>query len=318
MAARRASARRRPLRCWWRSHSGIVEVGADGTATVTFDMPDFSGTVRLMAMAWTAKAVGHASADVIVRDPVVVTLSPPRFLRLDDESRLLVEINNVGGPAGTYRVELLDRRRPRDRRQGQPLSTSPTGERTALNLALTGTAIGDQDLKLIVTDPDGNALVKELTLGRPRHQRAAHHQRADPDRAGRNGRPRRRLLRRHLVPHTGALTLAIGPIARLDVPGLLLALDRYPYGCAEQVSSRALPLLYLNEVAQTDRAGHRRRSSTSASRMPSPTCSPSRLRAAASASGGRSARRRYLARLPMSPTSCCAPGPTATPCPSWR
>ena len=41
-------------------HSGIVEVGADGTATVSFDMPDFNGTVRLMAMAWTDNAVGHA------------------------------------------------------------------------------------------------------------------------------------------------------------------------------------------------------------------------------------------------------------------
>ena len=27
------------------------------------------------------------------------------------------------------------------------------------------------------------------------------------------------------------------------------ALDRYPYGCAEQTTSRALPLLYLDEVA---------------------------------------------------------------------
>ena len=27
-------------------------------------------------------------------------------------------------------------------------------------------------------------------------------------------------------------------VARLDVPELLLSLDRYPYGCAEQVASR--------------------------------------------------------------------------------
>jgi uncharacterized protein YfaS (alpha-2-macroglobulin family) len=53
-----------------------------------------------------------------------------------------------------------------------------------------------------------------------------------------------------LVPHSGTLVVSVGPIARLDVPGLLLALDRYPYGCAEQISSRAMPLLYLNEVAQ--------------------------------------------------------------------
>ena len=87
-------------------HSGVVEVGADGTATVSFDMPDFAGTVRVMAMAWSQNGVGHASTDVVVRDPVVVTLSPPRFLRVDDTSRLLVEIANVAGPAGTYTVSL--------------------------------------------------------------------------------------------------------------------------------------------------------------------------------------------------------------------
>src|SRR5262249_51457105 len=53
-----------------------------------------------------------------------------------------------------------------------------------------------------------------------------------------------------LVEGSGSLTLAVGPIARLDIPGLMMQLDRYPYGCAEQISSRALPLLYLNEVAQ--------------------------------------------------------------------
>jgi hypothetical protein len=51
------------------------------------------------------------------------------------------------------------------------------------------------------------------------------------------------------LPNTGVLTLAVGPLARLNVPELLLSLDRYPYGCVEQVTSRALPLLYLNEVA---------------------------------------------------------------------
>ncbi|MBL6432440.1 MAG: hypothetical protein HPM95_20665 [Alphaproteobacteria bacterium] len=34
-----------------------------------------------------------------------------------------------------------------------------------------------------------------------------------------------------------------------QLPGLLAALDRYPYGCTEQTASRALPLLYVNEMA---------------------------------------------------------------------
>jgi len=35
----------------------------------------------------------------------------------------------------------------------------------------------------------------------------------------------------------------------IDVAALLQALDRYPYGCSEQIVSRAMPLLYVNELA---------------------------------------------------------------------
>ena len=39
------------------------------------------------------------------------------------------------------------------------------------------------------------------------------------------------------------------PTAALDVATLLAALDRYPLGCTEQIVSRALPLLYVNELS---------------------------------------------------------------------
>ncbi len=230
-------------------HSGIVKVNADGTAAVDFDMPDFSGTVRIMVMAWTAGAVGHNSADVIVRDPVVVTLSPPRFLRLDDRSRLLVEINNIAGPAGAYRVELVtDEGLSSD--AAETVFELAAGARTSLSLGLIGTAIGDSELKVIVTGPGGTVMVKELSLG----VRAA----ASPVSASTLAviKPGATLSLdasrfSGLMPNSGSLTLAVGSVARLNVPELLLRLDRYPYGCAEQITSRALPLLYLNEVAHT-------------------------------------------------------------------
>ena len=229
--------------------SGVVTVGADGTATVSFTMPDFSGTVRLMAMAWTDTAVGHATADVVVRDPVVVTLSPPEFLRVGDKSRLLVEINNVSGPAGAYKVGLTT---------GQGITsdavennvTLSAGARVALNLPLTGTQPGDVPVTLTVTGPTGVMQAKQLKLG----VRA----------------PSTEITRSSLVnlapgesvkldasrfadmlPHSATLLLGVGSVARLDVPDLLTQLDRYPYGCAEQIASRAMPLLYLNDVAQS-------------------------------------------------------------------
>src|SRR5690606_13640570 len=113
---------------------------------------------------WSADAVGHASADVMVRDPVVVTLSPPRFLRVDDQSRLLVEINNMDGEPGAYGVSLST---------GTGITTDAAdtevelakGDRTSLNLALTGVSIGDWPIALTITAPDGTTQTKELTLG---------------------------------------------------------------------------------------------------------------------------------------------------------
>jgi alpha-2-macroglobulin len=52
-----------------------------------------------------------------------------------------------------------------------------------------------------------------------------------------------------LVPGTGAVALSVGVSTALDAATLLKALDRYPFGCSEQITSRALPLLYVNDLA---------------------------------------------------------------------
>ena len=52
------------------------------------------------------------------------------------------------------------------------------------------------------------------------------------------------------LPGTAEALLTVSPRPDWDVPGLLRALDRYAYGCLEQTTSRALPLLYVEEVAR--------------------------------------------------------------------
>ena len=68
--------------------------------------PAFNGSVRVMALAWSKSKVGSAEANVIVRDPVVVTATLPRFLNLGDRSQMHVDIDNVEGEAGDYRLDL--------------------------------------------------------------------------------------------------------------------------------------------------------------------------------------------------------------------
>jgi uncharacterized protein YfaS (alpha-2-macroglobulin family) len=53
-----------------------------------------------------------------------------------------------------------------------------------------------------------------------------------------------------LVPGSGAVSVSVGPSTALDAAAILKALDRYPFGCSEQITSRALPLLYVNELAK--------------------------------------------------------------------
>ena len=81
-------------------YSGIVTVDRDGAAQVQFDIPAFAGSVRVMAVAWTKEKVGKASGDVVVRDPVVLTATLPRFLRTGDRGAVQLELDNVEGRGG--------------------------------------------------------------------------------------------------------------------------------------------------------------------------------------------------------------------------
>ena len=52
-----------------------------------------------------------------------------------------------------------------------------------------------------------------------------------------------------LVQGTGGVSLSVSQSTALDAATILKALDRYPHGCSEQITSRAMPLLYVNDLA---------------------------------------------------------------------
>src|SRR4029077_238480 len=85
-------------------YSGIITVGPDGTAEIPFAIPEFAGTARVMAVAWSATKIGKATVDVTVRDPVVLTATLPRFLLNDDRGTMTMELDNVEGTAGDYLI----------------------------------------------------------------------------------------------------------------------------------------------------------------------------------------------------------------------
>jgi alpha-2-macroglobulin len=226
--------------------SGPVQVGADGMAHARFDLPSFNGSVKVMAVVWSNRGVGQAQADVLVRDPVVVTASLPRFLSPGDESRLLLEVVHATGPAGQMGLGVSS--------QGLVLGAVPDGfdlaekGKATFSIPVTAGDPGVQTIDVALTTPDGKVLTKTVTVPV---------QRNDPElaRTSRFDLAQGKTFAFDDAVFAGLAqgaraTLAIGPIARLNVPGVLAGLDRYPYGCTEQITSKALPLLYFDTVAQ--------------------------------------------------------------------
>ncbi|MFZ1885887.1 MAG: alpha-2-macroglobulin [Rhodoplanes sp.] len=229
-------------------YSGIVTVGRNGTAEVDFDIPAFAGTVRVMAVAWTKDRVGHAQGDVIVRDPVVLTATLPRFLLTGDRSTVQLDIDNVEGAGGDYHIT-TEADGPITIASGasQTLRLAAK-QRAALTLPVAAGAAGTANLKVRIAGPANFALERDYVLAvKPATQILARRT-VKPIAKGESLTLGNDLFA-DLVPGTGSIALSIGPSTALDVASLLKALDRYPFGCSEQITSRALPLLYVNELA---------------------------------------------------------------------
>jgi hypothetical protein len=234
-----------PVEATVAKFSGIVKVGADGTAKAEFDLPDFNGTVRVMAVAWSADKLGHGSSDVIVRDAVALTASGPRFLTLGDEARLDIAIHNVEGPAAAYRLEVDDG----TAKVHEGALDLETGERGSQAVAIKPAEVGELVFAIHVTGPDGIDVARHLTFDVKPPAGDIKRTTVTALKGGGGSITLSADLMHDLIPDRTRVNLSVGPTAALDIPGLLTALDRYPYGCAEQTVSRALPLVYANAVA---------------------------------------------------------------------
>jgi uncharacterized protein YfaS (alpha-2-macroglobulin family) len=231
--------------------SGVVKVDADGKAEIPFDLPSFNGAVRITAIAWTGAKVGAASADMIVRDPVVVTASLPRFLNIGDRSRLQFDIDNVEGDAGDYTLS-LDIHGPLAA-TADALTRTITltaHQKTKVTIPIEANGVGNAELDLDVTGPGFSApqsFALGVTTGAPDVYARTFADLAPGQTAQIND-----TALKDFVPGTGSLSLSVSPFGAIDAPAVLQALERYPYGCSEQVVSRAMPLLYANKLASAE------------------------------------------------------------------
>ncbi len=230
--------------------SGPVKLDAEGRANVSFDIPQFNGTARMMAVAWTKSGVGRATKDVMIRDPVIVTASMPKFLAPGDRAELRLDIANADGPAGDYQLQVTTNG-PVIVEQPGPSETVrlDAGGKSAITLPLSGQYPGSGIVTVNLSNAAGLALEQALAIPvRPAALPVTQRQVVSIA-AGSSLTIDDQLLADSVL-EGASVSLNVTRSTAFDIPALLMTLDRYPYGCAEQTTSRALPLLYLSELSK--------------------------------------------------------------------
>ena len=176
-------------------------------------------------------------------------VSLPRFLAPGDNARIGVVVNNLEGEPGDYRLTLSATgagafATPIDR----PITLATADRISPTAFTLSAKTTGNIALNLELTGPGGLRIARDFTVGvRPAqsYQLRRFVGRLEPGQSvtlDDNAADA-------FLPGTAEAFLTVSPRPDWDVPGLLRALDRYAYGCLEQTTSRALPLLYVDAVA---------------------------------------------------------------------
>jgi alpha-2-macroglobulin len=206
------------------------------------------GGLRLMAVAYDKDKVGAGEAKLFVRDAVAADVVLPRFLAPGDTGSVALSLHNVDGPPGDYKVALGATGSVSLEKPVNETRTLAANQRDQLAWPLRAGDVGYGKVVVTVSGPNGFSVRREWDI----EVRAAQTPSAVDTVSQLD--PGRQLTVDNNVTSgfaagTPVVSVALSRTPGIDVAALLRALDKYPFGCIEQTTSRALPLLYYNDVA---------------------------------------------------------------------
>lgn len=238
-----AVKRVKPVSLW----SGLVKLDRSGRGKVRLNIPQFNGTLRLMAVAMSGSDFGSVQQKVLVRDPIVLTPTFPRFVAPQDQFMVPVGVFNTTGKPGEFQVTLKAEGPVEisgERRQKVYLENQEE-KQVFFNLKAKNT-IGKLAFHLQVA---GNKEVcnyrEELSLRPPvplTHELASGAITANE--------PLILEPSTQWLPGTASYQLILAPLPGLKFAGSLQYLLGYPHGCSEQTTSKLFPLLYFDSLAE--------------------------------------------------------------------
>jgi uncharacterized protein YfaS (alpha-2-macroglobulin family) len=227
-------------------HHAPVAFDAQGNAKVRFVAPEFNGALRVTALAYSAERYGKSSVESIVRAPLVLEVSTPRVMAPGDSSQISVDLHNLSGAPNTYRVTAQADAPLSVRGAVQVIELADNARRT-INFpitALPGTGVGKFRVKAdsgSLSQQRDYEIAVRPAWGDERRSNARMLEQAQTVSFGAN-------LFDGLMPGSGNALISVSSIPPLPFAASVKGLIGYPYGCIEQTSSRAWPLVWLDEA----------------------------------------------------------------------
>ncbi|TDB60858.1 alpha-2-macroglobulin family protein [Arundinibacter roseus] len=227
--------------------SGILTANSSGVATFDVAIPQFSGDLRIMAVAYKDNAFGSASHNMKVADPVVISTGAPRFLSPNDELTLPVTISNMEKKATTVNVS-LSTTGPLSATGPTQKLTIPAGKeaRTVFSVK-AGARLGAGTITVKV-GAFGETFVQQTNLSVRPASPLLKTSNAGVIAGGQAGTIN---LAHNFISGTARSQVVVSRSPMVQSGGKALAtLLGYPFGCLEQSISRAFPQIYFADLTK--------------------------------------------------------------------
>ncbi len=232
--------RDKPVAFW----SGVRDADAGG-GDFTFTAPDYyNGTLRVMAVAVNEDAVGAAETKALVRGDFVLSPNVPLMVAPGDTFDVSVGVaNNIANSGKAARIQVAVQVPPSLQMIGSPSTTIPVdamGEGAVVFHLRATEKLGNADLTFTARLGEKSAhLTQSLSL-RP----AVPYRTALIAGTVKQGSASV-AVDRDLYPELRAVRGAISVVPLGLARGLAEYLDKYPYGCTEQLVSEGVPAMVL-------------------------------------------------------------------------
>ncbi len=226
---------------------GSVVTNAAGRATADLKLPESLTTYRIMAVAGDKDSrFGWGQSEIRINKPVTLLPAFPRFLAVGDRAFFGSVVTNQLASAGQAVVSIRSLDPALLRIEGADSSrvTVRAGASSEVRFTATARGVGRARVQMTVRlngEMDAYQDVVPVVVLTPHETVAAYGQ-------TQGAASEKLVMPRGVVPGFGGLTVELGSTALVGLGEGARYLVEYPYGCAEQKASAALPLILAADL----------------------------------------------------------------------